>query len=149
MPQTGKKALSLYQEGYKCAESTLMAIAEKQGIESELIPRIATGLCSGMARTGGMCGAVAGSVMGLGLVYGREFSDDPVTQLYQVEKIFLQEFTNRFGSTACGALVQCDFNTEKGQAYYKENKLYEKCYQYVEQAADLAVKLIEENPPEE
>jgi dihydrofolate reductase len=39
----------------------LLAIAESQGIQPDLIPRIATGFCSGISRTGGMCGAVRNS----------------------------------------------------------------------------------------
>lgn len=146
MQKAGTQAKTYFQSGYKCAESALMAIAENQGIKNDLIPALATGFCSGMARTGGICGAVAGSVMGLSLVYGRKNSSDAVEPLYTIEKIFLQEFTDRFGSTSCEGLIHCDFNTPEGQSRYNENKLYNDCFQYVEEAVDLAVKLIEEHP---
>jgi C_GCAxxG_C_C family probable redox protein len=54
-----------------CSESVLLAISELLGVESELIPRIATGFGAGIGRRGEVCGALAGGVMGLGLVYGR------------------------------------------------------------------------------
>ena len=50
----------------------LLSAAEHQGIESDLIPKIATGFCSGVAQTGGMCGAYSGAVMALSMVHGRD-----------------------------------------------------------------------------
>lgn len=51
--QAAKKSRELFNSGYYCAESVLMAIAESRNVQSDLMPRIATGFCSGMARTGG------------------------------------------------------------------------------------------------
>ncbi len=147
MNDVGKASKQRFLTGYKCAESVLLSIAEARGIQSEIIPAIATGFCSGMARTGGMCGAVAGSVMGLGLVYGRQNDEQSVDQLYQVEKIFLQEFTSRYGCTSCEGLIHCDFNTEEGKALFHSANLQEKCFQYVEESASLVMELIAANPP--
>ena len=69
--QAPQRSLELFRSGYFCAESVLQAIAENQDIQSDLIPKIATGFCSGISRTGGMCGAVSGGIMGIGLVAGR------------------------------------------------------------------------------
>jgi len=147
MPQVGDRALSLFKSNYKCAESVLLSIAEAHGIQSEIIPAIATGFCSGMARTSGICGAVAGSVMGLGLLYGRQNGEQSVDQLYQVEKQFLGEFTSRYGFTSCDGLIHCDFNTEEGKEFYKTNNIQENCFQYVEESANLVMELIAANPP--
>ena len=68
-----KKAEEMFgEDGLWCAESVLTAVSDEAGIVSPLIPRIATGFCSGTAQTRGMCGAVAGGVMALGIVYGRD-----------------------------------------------------------------------------
>jgi hypothetical protein len=56
---------ALFQQGFCCAESVLLSVAESRGIHSELIPKIATGLCGGIGRSGGLCGAVSGGVLGL------------------------------------------------------------------------------------
>ena len=69
--QNARRSVELFKSGFFCAESVLLAIAESQGIHSDLIPRIATGFCSGISRTGGMCGAVSGAIMGINLVAGR------------------------------------------------------------------------------
>ena len=47
--ETSQRSRELFDSGFYCAESVLLAIAESQGIESDLIPRIATGFCSGIA----------------------------------------------------------------------------------------------------
>jgi C_GCAxxG_C_C family probable redox protein len=95
-----------------------------------------------MARTGGLCGAVAGGVMGLGLVYGRQNHEQSSDDIYAIEKIFLKDFTEKYGSTSCKDLVQSDFNTPEGQAYFNDNQLILKCYQMVEDATDMVVELI-------
>lgn len=128
--------------GYKCAESVLLSIAEEQGIESDLIPSIASGFCSGMARTGGLCGAVAGGVIGLGLVYGRKNKEQSSDDIYAIEKIFLKNFTEKYGSTNCEELVHSDFNTPEGQAHFNDNQLILKCYQMVEDATGMVIELI-------
>jgi len=69
--QAPQRSLELFRSGFFYAESVLQAISESQGIQSDLIPRIATGFCSGISRTGGMCGAVSGAIMGINLVAGR------------------------------------------------------------------------------
>ena len=42
-----QRSEELFQSGWYCAESVLLAIAEAHGIESEIIPKIATAFCSG------------------------------------------------------------------------------------------------------
>ncbi|GBD95663.1 MAG TPA: C_GCAxxG_C_C family protein [Nitrospirae bacterium] len=66
----------LFDSGYYCAENVLLAIAESQGIQSDLIPKIATGFCSGISRTCGMCGALSGAIMSLNLLYGRSSPEE-------------------------------------------------------------------------
>ncbi|HOO88447.1 MAG TPA: hypothetical protein PK442_12150, partial [Synergistales bacterium] len=51
--EIGRTAADSFLSGLYCAESALLAVAEARGTRSELIPNIATGFCSGMARTCG------------------------------------------------------------------------------------------------
>lgn len=57
---------------YNCCESVLLALAEYLGVESELIPRIATGIGAGFSLNGFTCGSISGATMAIGLKYGRE-----------------------------------------------------------------------------
>jgi C_GCAxxG_C_C family probable redox protein len=70
--ETLKIADTLAAEKFLCSECFLMALARYQGVESPLIPRIATGFGAGIARSGEICGALSGAVMDLSFRYGRD-----------------------------------------------------------------------------
>jgi C_GCAxxG_C_C family probable redox protein len=140
--QASKRSRELFTSGYFCAESVLTALAESRGIRSEWIPRIASGLCSGIARTGGLCGAVSGAVMGMDLVYGRSSPSDSLEVCFGLAQELIRRFEERNGSTVCSQLIGCDLATEQGQRYFMENNLIERCYTYAEDATRLAVALM-------
>lgn len=119
-----------------------MAVAIKLGIESDLIPKIATGFCSGIAQTGGMCGAVSGGVLALSMVHGRETIDADRTDLYQKTQHLVRGFEAEFGSRDCSVLLELDLGTEEGQAAYKARNLYPQCEAYVREVGRLVEELI-------
>jgi C_GCAxxG_C_C family probable redox protein len=129
-----QRSWELFQSGLFCAESVLLAIAESQGIHSDLIPRIATGFCSGVSRTGGMCGAVSGAIMGIDLVAGRNSPAGSLEANYALTQKLISRFERQYGSINCCQLIGCDLATEAGQQYFMENHLMESCLQYAEAA---------------
>jgi C_GCAxxG_C_C family probable redox protein len=139
-----QRSLELFKSGFFCAESVLQALAESQGIHSELIPRIASGFCSGIARTGGMCGAVSGAILGLGLVAGRNLPTESLEPGYALTRKMIRLFEEQFGTANCRQLIGCDLATEAGQRYFMENNLMEQCYQYAQAATTMAMSLIAE-----
>ena len=142
--QASQRSLELFKSGYFCAESVLLAIAENQGIQSDLIPRIATGFCSGISRTGGMCGAVSGAIMGINLVAGRSSPSESIEFSYTLTQKLISRFERQYGSVNCRQLIGCDLATETGQQYFIENNLMERCLQYAEGATRMALSLIAE-----
>ncbi len=143
--QAPQRSLELFRSGFFCAESVLLAIAESQGIQSDLIPRIATGFCSGISRTGGMCGAVSGAIMGINLAAGRNSPAESLEISYTLTQELISRFERQFGSINCRQLIGCDLATEAGQRYFMENHLMERCLQYAEDATRMAVSLITES----
>jgi C_GCAxxG_C_C family probable redox protein len=143
--QASRRSLELFRSGFFCAESVLLAIAESQGIQSDLIPRIATGFCSGISRTGGICGAVSGAIMGINLVAGRNSPAESIEFSYTLTQKLISRFERQNGSVNCRQLIGCDLATEAGQRYFMENNLMEHCLQYAEDATRLAVSLIAES----
>jgi C_GCAxxG_C_C family probable redox protein len=139
-----QRSLELFRSGFFCAESVLQAIAESQGIQSDLIPRIATGFCSGISRTGGMCGAVSGGIMGIGLVAGRNSPTESEEPTYTLAQKLISAFEKQYGSVNCRQLIHCDLATESGQRYFMNNHLMERCLQYAGDATRLAISLISE-----
>jgi C_GCAxxG_C_C family probable redox protein len=142
--QAPQRSLELFKSGYFCAESVLQAIAENQGIQSDLIPKIATGFCSGISRTGGMCGAVSGAIMGINLVAGRSSPSESLELSYSLTQKMISLFESQHGSVNCRQLMGCDLATEAGQRYFMENNLMERCHQYAQDATRMAISLLAE-----
>jgi C_GCAxxG_C_C family probable redox protein len=140
--QAGTEAWESFANGgLYCAESVLMALARRQGIATDNMVPLATGFCSGIARTKGMCGAVSGAVMGLGLVFGRRKPTDSREPTYQAVRTLLDRFTAEFGSTNCFELLGCDLATEEGQREFRQRHLLSNCQRYVRRATELAAEI--------
>jgi len=142
--QASQRSLELFKSGYFCAESVLLAIAENQGIQSDLIPKIATGFCSGISRTSSMCGAVSGAIMGINLVAGRSSPSESIELSYTLTRKLISHFERQFGSVNCRQLIGCNLASEAGQRYFMDNNLMEHCLQYAEEATQMAISLIAE-----
>jgi C_GCAxxG_C_C family probable redox protein len=141
--RVARRCRELFQSGYYCAESVLLAISEAEGIESELIPKIATGFCSGMGRSGGQCGALSGGIMGISLLTGRSQPGETVDKNYAKVRELIEAFQARFGSRSCLGLLGVDLGTEEGQITFNDQNLIENCYQFAEEAARLAMEIVE------
>ena len=136
--QVAQRSEQLFEQGLFCAESVLQSVAESRGIQSDLIPKIATGLCSGLSRTGGICGAVSGGVLAINLACGRNDPNQPVENNYQRVRAFLSAFEAKFGSTNCEKLIGCRLDTPEGRQYFQTHQLGGKCRQFTREAARLA-----------
>jgi len=132
---------SLLDSGFRCAEAVLLTVARQHNIESPLIPAIATGFCSGIAQTSGMCGAVSGGILGLNLVYGRDRADESAGKNYAAVQSLVAEFKTAFGATGCSELLGCDLATAEGKQSFRENKLHVRCREYTRAATKLALAL--------
>ena len=134
----------MFQSGLCCAESVLQAVSENRGIQSDLIPKIATGLCAGIARTGGMCGAVSGGVLALSVVTGRSSGRESREENDRMVRRFLSACEAKFGSTNCEKLIGCRLDTPEGQRFFKENNLREKCAGFTREATRVASEILAE-----
>jgi C_GCAxxG_C_C family probable redox protein len=120
----------------------LLAVAEHEQITSDLIPRVATGFCSGMARTGGLCGAVSGGIMAIGLILGRNAPTNNIDPCYRAVQLFLDRFTDRFVALNCLELAGAHLGTPEGQAAFKEKGQIRLCTEYVGEATRLVVEIV-------
>ena len=142
--RAARRARELFDSGFYCAESVFLAMAEAHGVSSDLIPRVATGFCSGVARTCGQCGAVSGAILGLSLLTGRSSPEESVERTYVLVGRLIAGFEERFGSTNCRELIGCDLSTEEGQAAFVAGDKLQDCLQYAEEATRIAMTLLEE-----
>jgi len=105
---------------------------------------MATGFCSGVAQTCGTCGALSGAIMGLGLWAGRSVrgDDETVEANYALVRRLIAAFEERFGSTNCRELIECDLSTEEGQAFFWGNDMFERCARFTEEATRMGMSLV-------
>ncbi len=137
-------ASKYHQEGFNCAESVLLALCREMGIESSLIPRIATGFGGGIGHTGDICGAVTGAVMALGIRFGRSDPQDKETRdkLYLLVESFLREAEKNLGHLDCLSLIGVRLNTEEGLKRYRRENLREKCRLIVTTVESIALQYL-------
>lgn len=140
--KAAEQSVSFFASGYYCAESVLLAIAEAYGIQSKLIPKIATGFCSGTSRMCGQCGAVNGAILSINLLTGRNDANSSVEENYALVRKFFNLFEETFGSTNCRELIGCDLGTEAGLSYFKTHGLKKDCFNYTKEATRMVLSLL-------
>jgi len=140
-------ASSYAEDGFLCSESVLIALSRSLNIESEVIPRIATGFGAGIGGKGEVCGALTGGIMGLGLRFGRsslDENDDTDPDWFAGELVDL--FNERFGHIRCKKLLGLDLTRPEDVATYRENCLWEtRCRELIQEAAGLAYDILTEH----
>lgn len=146
--EAGESAAAAFASGLYCAESVVAVIARQKGIESDLLPRVATAFCSGMARTCGTCGALTGGIMGIGLVLGRSRPDESVAPAYAATQSLIRAFEEEFGARDCDKLLGCDLGTEAGRETFREQQLGRRCAVYTAKTAELVAGILAEAVPD-
>ena len=137
-----KSAEDSFTSGLYCAESVVLALAKAQGIESDLLPKVATAFCGGMSRTCGTCGALTGAMMGISLALGRSKADESVAPSYAATQKLIREFEQEFGARECHVLLGCDLGTPEGQEMFREEGLSAQCTKFTGKAAEIAARII-------
>ena len=121
-----------------------MAVAEKHNIQSDLIPAIASGFCGGMARTDGLCGALVGGIMALGVLFGRNSSADSHKKVYALTERLVGDFEKQFGSRNCSDLLGCNISTRAGETVFETRKLGKTlCLDITVKTTELVMQVIE------
>jgi C_GCAxxG_C_C family probable redox protein len=141
----GARARSFFADAAPllCAESVLLAVSEALGVASPLIPRLATGFCSGLSRTSGPCGALSGGVMALGLALGRDSGRESLDPAYAAVQEYLEYFRATFPADNCLGLTGCDLGTPEGQRGFRDTGAKQKvCLPVVEAAAAHVMRIL-------
>lgn len=120
----------------------LLAVAEAQRIQSDLIPKIATGFCSGLARTADLCGAVTGAMLAINMLTGRNDPSQSVDENYRLVQQLINRFEGKFGSINCQVLTGCDLGTDAGQQRFRDENIRLQCQHYVESATRMTLEVL-------
>lgn len=141
------KAISTFRSDFNCAQSVLAAFSDQLNFDRNLALCISSGFGGGMGRLQKTCGAVTGAFMVLGIYNCKKYFTNKERKEYTYAMI--QEFNERFqeihGSCDCGALLNCNLNTEEGRAFARDNNLFEKrCEAFIRDAIVILEELKEE-----
>lgn len=100
------RAASLYGAGYWCAESVLKTVNEIAGLPlPQEVTRVASGFCEGFGGSRCACGALAGAVMAVGLLAGRDGPDDAWQPSYDAAGELRRRFSDDQDATTCDEIV--------------------------------------------
>jgi C_GCAxxG_C_C family probable redox protein len=153
-----EKAFELGQnyekENTGCAQSAIAAIFDALGIWNDDVFKAASGLADGLGLTGdGSCGALIGSSMVIGYIFGREHKDfsnmmKPLKSYMLVKKLH-DQYIKEYGSCRCHDVQQSFtgrtwnlWDPEELKKAIKPGGLLEHCPKLVGNVARLATKLI-------
>jgi C_GCAxxG_C_C family probable redox protein len=100
-------------------------VCQELGLDSELVPRIATAFGGGIGRTGAVCGAVIGGTMAIGLRYGRERATQPHDRAYALAQEFRGRFEDEMGTISCRELTGLDLTTAEGLERFRSSDIPE------------------------
>ena len=143
----------LGEEFHGCSQITLKALQEVFGLADAEVFKAASPLAGGVARSGEVCGALLGTLLCVGVIFGRrrlertDMSEDYLKAMEVAGKIY-DEFEKEFGTTICREIHRRLF----GRAYnlrdpkelreFIESGSWNKCVKVMSKAAEIAAKNI-------
>ena len=139
-----EKAVNYFSQKLHCSQSVLASFADECGITEEEALRLGSCFGGGM-RKGQVCGAVTGSLMVLGLLYGQKSVSDIEGQRLsnKVNDLMMDRFKGKCSSYICNDLLGCDITSEEGHQFCMDNKLFtELCPKMVTAAVEVVEEII-------
>jgi len=106
--ETVNKATTLFDEGYACSQSVLLAYSDQFNLDELTAKLISSTFGGGMGRLRDKCGAVTGGFMVLGLAMGNEQPRDMDTKLHAYRKVreLNKQVEELHGTTVCKEILQ-------------------------------------------
>ena len=106
----GMAAGNNFKSGYNCCEAIVQTFRKEAGVNiDDNAFRLCSGFGGGIGHARDLCGAMAGCVMVLSTLAGR----NPLAEIYPLTLEFHERFAKEFGSCACGDLMPYEFNTRE------------------------------------
>ncbi|MCG8307635.1 MAG: C-GCAxxG-C-C family protein [Cytophagales bacterium] len=139
-------------KSHNCAQSAFYSLSEQFGLGGNEILKALTPL-PGLAERGQTCGAITGTLMAMGLIYGKDRLDDWDTyrsSLTPTNK-FCRRFEEEMGTTQCCQIQERAFGRSFNLMDPEELKEFQragatsKCSTVVQKACRLAAEIILEH----
>jgi len=143
------KAMALFQEGFNCSQSVVLAFSDLLPSDPESLAKMSSSFGGGIGRMREVCGSVSGMAVVAGYLYG--YSDpkakEEKAELYKIIQELAHNFEEINGSIICRELLNLDVKhdssvpSERNDEYYKKRP----CKELVGIAAEILDKFITEN----
>ena len=105
--EVDKRAVELMENGLHCAEAVLVAVLEGQNLPTDMAPRAASAFGAGVGRSKkGLCGALSGGLIALGLAQGRDTSRESWNDVAAKADAMRQWFAGNFGCSRCEVVLE-------------------------------------------
>jgi C_GCAxxG_C_C family probable redox protein len=103
---------------FNCCESVLLALKDHVGVETNLIPKVGTGIGAGVSLNGLLCGAVSSVAIVVGMKFGRNSKEETPQPVWNIVDKYVAEFKEKFGYVNCRELTRLDIKTNQGLKEY-------------------------------
>ena len=136
-----EKAANNFREGYNCAQSVLLAFANKVGLKENEALKLASSFGGGMGRLREVCGAVSAMFMIAGILKGYTEPNNDIVKAnhYKLIQDLAAEFKLKHGTIICRELLGLDgtefspIPSARTDEYYKERP----CEEFIKCAAEI------------
>lgn len=136
-----EKAANNFRKGYNCAQSVLLAFADKVGLKDEEALRLASSFGGGMGRLREVCGAVSAMFMIAGFLKGYTEPNNDIVKAnhYKLIQDLATEFKSKHGTIICRELLGLDgtefspIPSARTDEYYKKRP----CEEFIKCAAEI------------
>ena len=136
-----EKAANNFREGYNCAQSVLLAFANKVGLKEDEALKLASSFGGGMGRLREVCGAVSAMFMIAGILKGYTEPNNDIIKAnhYKLIQDLAAEFKSKHGTIICRELLgleEDEFSpipSARTKEYYKERP----CEEFIKCAAEI------------
>ena len=136
-----EKAANNFREGYNCAQSVLLAFANKVGLKEYEALKLASSFGGGMGRLREVCGAVSAVFMIAGILKGYTEPNNDVVKAdhYKLIQDLAAKFKLKHGTIICRELLGLDgtefspIPSARTDEYYKERP----CEEFIKCAAEI------------
>lgn len=148
LEQRVEKARSLFNSGYNCAQSVLLAYNDIVGMDDDAAAVIASSFGGGMGRLREVCGTVSGMSMLASLISPAADPTDKAarTANYALVQNFAGQFRAENGSIVCRELLGLGRTAESPQPSERTPEYYKRrpCAEYVASAARIVGQYLTE-----
>lgn len=138
-------AAARFKEGFSCSQAVVASFSDDMGLDNDTAYKISCGFGAGIARTGNICGAVAGAVMVIGLKYGkaRVVDDAAKERTYALVQEFIMAFREKNGSINCTELLGYDLrDPAQRTSAHASQAVAKKCPGFTHDAVEILEKMI-------